>query len=130
MATIACSNSKKTHAVLGRAHRDAVGAVEARLAVHDAHAAGVEQLADAAREAGAQLAAPGLEALERDGHAVGVEPGGVQVARALRGVGQLDQRLAGDAADLQADPAEAGRRRARSTSVTSRPSCAARIAAA
>src|SRR5512133_3930448 len=94
------------HAVLGRAHRDAVGAVEARLAVHDAHVAGLEQPADAPRETSAQLAPPRLEAFERDGHAVDAEPRGVQVARALRRVGQLDERLAGDAADLQADPAE------------------------
>ena len=99
---------EEDHAVLGRAHRDAVGAVEARLAVHDADLAGIEQPADAPREAGAQLAAPGLEALERDGHAIDREPGRVQIARTLRRVGQLDERLAGDAADLEADPAQAG----------------------
>jgi hypothetical protein len=99
-------------AVLGRAHGDAVGAVEARLAVDHAHLARLEQPADALREAGAQLAAPGLEALERDAHAVGAQPGVAQVARALRRVGQLDERLAGDAADLQAHAAQAGGARA------------------
>ena len=37
-----------------------------------------------------------------------MSPARAQVARALGRVGQLDERLAGDAADLEADPAQAG----------------------
>jgi hypothetical protein len=60
--------------------------------------------------AGAQVAAT-LEALQRDGGAVDAT-GGVHVARALRRVAQFDERLAGDAADLQAHAAETSGARA------------------
>ena len=117
-------------AVLGRAHRDAVGAVEARLAVDDAHAAGVEQPADAARQAGAQLAAPGLEALERDARrrrrsSPAARRSRVRCAASASSISAL---LGMQPTCRQTPPRPAGP--ARSTSVTSRPSWAARIAAA